>query len=70
VTCTVASHEALKLDRERYLAETTPVGWQDMGDGQRCLIRNHTCGSSLLAEADMVVHDWEAYRAFQAEMAA
>jgi hypothetical protein len=49
--CTRQSHEDLKLDRGRYLAETTLVGYQELGDGTESALRNcHGCGSSLMSE--------------------
>lgn len=47
-SCSAERHEALKLDRAAYEAETYPIGWQDMGDGMETEYRNHTvCNSTL-----------------------
>jgi hypothetical protein len=46
VACTHDSHRALKADKARWLAETTPVG-EMVSDGETLELATHTCGSTL-----------------------
>ena len=50
--CTIALHEALKIDRARFRAVTHLIGYMPVASDCCLELRNHSCGSTLALELD------------------